>query len=151
MFREGRHVQKTSAAMKLYISFPLCFFIDFSEQSKRNWTKNMEHCFVQTKKAINQVWNAFFSPKSRFLNDLWCPSGSPGASRDVLGGSQKHSNFRVFSIASEKAARTDPREAPGRFRVSPRHLPGIILDWFWIDFSGRFPHLQNSIQGCQEW
>ena len=113
MFREGRHVQKKSAAMKLYISFPLCSFIDFSEQSKRNWTKNMEHCFVQTKKAINQVWNACFSPKSRFLIDFWCPSGSPGASRDVPGG---HPFFHWSSVGCEN------QPGPGPWRLQNFHF-----------------------------
>ena len=83
--------EKASDAVKKCIVFSLFL----REKSMHNRAKRLKNGFAHKNRQKSTFGMSLFS-KNRFLVDFWCPSGSPGASRDVPGAYQNRSFFQQF-------------------------------------------------------
>ena len=100
----------------------------------KNCGKSTKNGFVHKNRQRLHVRIAFLSQNVDFLSIFGIPLGSRGP--PGTSGSLPEAFMFVykFPIASENR----PKPAPGRPRVSPRHLLGTVLGRFWIHFSDRF-------------
>ena len=130
MFREGRHVEKSTRRCETTHRFFHWFSIDFSRKIERKSFKNRQHQLCAQKSTKTHVWNVVFLAKNRFLANFWAPPGSPGPSREDPENSQNRSFFSFMVNCARKRARAAsgrPREGPGG---PPRRPQGTILRRF---------------------
>ena len=78
--------KKTSDAAKTCVVVFIDFSIFFLKKSMQHRAKNMENGYAHKTRQKIHVWSALFDQKNKLLS-IFVPSGFPGASRDVPGGS----------------------------------------------------------------
>ena len=130
MFREGRHAQKKSAAVKACIVFSIDLSLIFRQKLMQSRLKSLKIGFVHRNRRKSTFGKSFFSKKSFFVDFgiTLGPWGPPGTSREPprIVIFLKNFQWRL------KMTSDVPREAAASSRGSPPDISRIL---FWVVFS----------------